>query len=209
MSLLTWNFNKNFIYVIIYWILEIIYHIIFAKNSKFLKMTKDYIQNEFIFVILCNILDLLSGFFILYSKCASKSKKIENENIRAKSQSELSSVKSDNPNKKFCMKLIIVAILDYISRSSTWISYAITKVESKIISHSLQKNIKLTLDIIMRYIFSVFILNVIVYKHRIFSMVTISIVLAILIINDIILMSLDTSINMTLEKLFILLPLNH
>ena len=59
----------------------------------------------------------------------------------------------------------------------------------------------------MRYIFSVFILKVIVYKHRIFSMVTISIGLAILIINDIILMSLDTSINMTLEKLFILLPL--
>ena len=50
------------------------------------------------------------------------------------------------------MKLIIVAILDYISRSSTWISYAITKVESKIISHTLQKNIKLTLDIIMRYL---------------------------------------------------------
>ena len=105
------------------------------------------------------------------------------------------------------MKLIIVAILDYISRSSTWISYAIIKVESKIISHTLQKNIKLTLDIIMRYIFSVFILKVIVYKHRIFSMVTIIIGLAILIINDIILMSLDTSINMTLEKLFILLPL--
>ena len=77
MSLLTWNFNKNFIYVIIYWILEIIYQIIFTKNSKFLKMTKDYIQNEFIFVILCNILDLLSGFFILYSKCESKSKKLK------------------------------------------------------------------------------------------------------------------------------------
>ena len=69
--------------------------------------------------------------FLFYIVNVRLNQKIENENIRAKSQSELSSVKLDNPNKKFYMKLIIVAILDYISRSSTWISYAITKVESK------------------------------------------------------------------------------
>ena len=40
----------------------------------------------------------------------------------------------------------------------------------------------------MRYIFSVFILKIIVFKHRIFSMIAIGIGFAILIINDIILM---------------------
>ena len=54
-------------------------------------------------------------------------------------------------------------------------SYAITKVESKKMLHSLQKNIKIALDIIKRYIFSVFILKIIVFKHHIFSMITIGI----------------------------------
>ena len=54
-------------------------------------------------------------------------------------------------------------------------SYAITKVESKKISQSLQKNIKIALDKIMWYIFSVFILKIIVYKHRILSMITIGV----------------------------------
>ena len=39
----------------------------------------------------------------------------------------------------------------------------------------------------MRYIFSVFILKIVIYKHRIFSLITIGISFAILIINDTIL----------------------
>ena len=55
----------------------------------------------------------------------------------------------------------------------------------------------------MRYIFSVFILKIVVYKYRIFSMITISIGLAIFIINDILLMFFDNSNNYNISKTFI------
>ena len=201
MSLITLNFDKNFIYVIIYWILEIIYRIIFYEREEFFKITKDIIHDEYLFVILLNIADLLSGFLVLYMKCSSKSKKKEDEKNeeRKKSQSSLSELiyeKLETKIKKtFYKKLIIITVLDYISRSSIWLSYAITKVDPKKISHTLQINITITLDVIMRYIFSVFILKIIVFKHRIFSMITIGIGFSILIINDIILMFLtETSI---------------
>ena len=117
-----------------------------------------------------------------------KKEKEKNEELKKK-PSELIYEKSETKVKKtFYTKLIIITVLDYISRSSIWISYAITKAKPKEISHTLQTNITITLDIIMRYIFSVFILKIIVFKHRIFSMIAIGIGFAILIINDIILM---------------------
>ena len=194
MSLLTWNFDKNFIYVIIYWALEIILRIFLILKEEYFKMSKNIVHNEYMFVIFLNIADLLSGFFVLYMKCASKSKnnKISNKKeARTQSEIEIDLIyeKSRTVLKKsFYKKLIIIVILDYISRSSFWISYAITGAESDKVSHTLQKNITITLDILMRYIFSVFILKVFVYKHRIFSMIIICIGFIILILNDLILM---------------------
>ena len=188
MSLITWNFDKNFIFVIIYWVLEIILRIgIYMKPDVF-KMAKDYVHNEYIIVMLNIISDLFAGFLVLYIKCASKSKKINNKALKTQSQSELIYTKLDKLKKNFYIKFIIIVVLDYISRSRAWISYAITKAISEEIFHSFKNNIKITLDIIMRYIFSIFILKIIVYKHRIFSMITIGIGFALLIINDILLM---------------------
>ena len=197
MSCLTWNCDKSFIYVIVYWVLELIHLGLFFEKEEFLQITESIVYDEYILIILLNIADLLSGFLVLYMKCSSKPKNIDNDNKkseRTESQSpqsevELIYVKSViTLNKNFYIKLVIITILDYISRSSFWMSYAITKANPKKVSHTLQKNITITLDIIMRYIFSVFILKIIVYKHRIFSMFIISIGFAILIINDIILM---------------------
>ena len=70
MSLLTWNFDKNFIYVIIYWALEIILRIFLNSKEEYFKMSKNIVHNEYMFVIFLNIADLLSGFFVLYMKCA-------------------------------------------------------------------------------------------------------------------------------------------
>ena len=199
MPFLTWNFDKSFIYVIIYWVLEIIYRAIFYEKEEFLRITTSIVHDEYIFVILLNIADLLSGFLVLYMKCASKSKKNEDDkNKSARTESQLQSEliyekASITINKNFFIKLIIICILDYISRSSYWISYAITKVDPTKVSHTLQTNFTISLDIIMRYIFSVFILKIVVYKHRIFSMITIGIGFAILIINDIILMLFSKS----------------
>lgn len=66
MALLTLNFNENFIYVLIYWILDLIYHLLNSLNEKFFEMTKDKVQNEYMLVILLNLSDLLSVFLVLY-----------------------------------------------------------------------------------------------------------------------------------------------
>ena len=55
----------------------------------------------------------------------------------------------------------------------------------------------------MRYIFSVFILKIVVYKHRTFSLITIGIGFVILIIDDIIFMSCDKSNKYDIPKTFI------
>ena len=94
--------------------------------------------------------------------------------------------------KNFYIKLIIIAILDYISRSSNWISYAITKVEKGKIDNAFQKNITVTFDIFIRYIFSFFILKFKMYKHRILSLIMSIIGFSLLIINDIILIKGDS-----------------
>ena len=77
MSLLTWNFDKHFIYVIIYWILEIIYRIFLSFKEYSFKITKKAVHDEYILIISAIIGDLFAGFLVLYSKCISKSKKKE------------------------------------------------------------------------------------------------------------------------------------
>ena len=67
MALLTLNFNENFIYILIYWILDLIYHLLNSLNEKFFEMTKDKVQNEYMLIILLNLSDLLSVFLVLYT----------------------------------------------------------------------------------------------------------------------------------------------
>ena len=188
MSLITWNFDKNFIYVLIYWILEISYRILLSLKRDLFKITKKTLHNEYIFVMLNNISDLLAGFLVLYTRCVTKSNKIKDETLRKQTQSELIYTKLVRIKKNFYIKFFIVVLLVYIGQSSLWISYAITKADPNKVSHSFKNNIKIALDIIMRYIFSVVILKVVGYKHRIFSMIIIGIGFILLITNDIILM---------------------
>ena len=185
MSLLTWNFDKHFIYVIIYWILEIIYRIFLSFKEYSFKITKKAVHDEYILIISSIIGDLFAGFLVLYSKCISKSKK--KEKLRTQNE-KLIYTKLDKLKKNFYIKLIIIIIIDYISRSSSWISYAITDVEPNEVSHAFKNTIKITLDIIMRYIYSAFILKIVVYKHRIFSMILIGLGLVLLITNNTLLM---------------------
>ena len=168
---------------------------------KYFKMTTDFVIDQYIALILINIADLLAIFLILYSKCATKSNKIETKGTKI--QSDLIYKKFDKLKKIFYIKLIVVAVLDYISHSSYWISYSITRATAGNFSTTLPKNIKIALDIIVRYILSVFILKIVVYKHRIFSMSTIGIGLAIFVINDILLIFLDESNHYEPSKTFI------
>ena len=80
--------------------------------------------------------------------------------------------------------MIIIGILDYISRSFFWIAYAITGAEEKKVCFIFEKDMVCTVDIIMRYIFSIFILKISVYKHGIVSIIMICVGFIILLTSD-------------------------
>ena len=132
-------------------------------------MSEDKVQNEYIFVIFLNVADLLSGFLVLYIKRASKKikrqeEKKENElNSESTTQIKLIYEEKEIPKKNYFKKLLVICVLDYISRCLYSISYAITGVKDEEIFHLLQKDMTITLDIFMRYVFSIFILKLVIY----------------------------------------------
>ena len=165
-------------------------------------MTNNIVHDRYI-IVLANIAsDLLAGFLVLYTKCVSKSNKKENEKLRKPSEI-LIYTKLDKLKKIFYAKLFIIVVLDYISKSSTWMSYAIIKVDPKEVSHTLKNNFKLTLDIIMRYIFSIFILKIEIYNHRIFSLIIIGLGLALFLICDNLWIFYDKKSNYRIDKTYL------
>ena len=216
MAFITLNFDKNFIYVIIYWILEIAFRMVLRFKKEYFKMfgkdkqkdkydIKDEVKNEYIFVILLNIADLLSIFLVIYIKYSSKG---EREKLKLKSEDK---IKEENDgvesktskktliyekaittlSKTFYKKLIIIVILDYISQ-----------VDPEKVSHTFQKNITLTFDIFIRYAFSYYMLKVVIYKHRIFSIIMIVIGFALLIINDVLIMKDNEYVKLSGDELY-------
>ena len=155
-------------------------------------MSEDKVQNEYKFIIFLNVADLLSGFLVLYIKRASKKikrqeEKKENElNSESTTQIELIYEEKEIPKKNYFKKLLVICVLDYISRCLYSISYAITGVKDEEIFHLLQKDMTITLDIFMRYVFSIFILKFVIYRHSIVSIIMIGFGFIILLITDII-----------------------
>ena len=198
MSLLSFNYDAHFIYAIIYWILEIIIRILMYTNWEYFQMSDDNVQNEYLYVIISNIGDLLSGFLVLYTKYSTKSKNPETRTLsKTNSQIELIYEDTENyKNQKFIRKMIIIGILEYISRSLYWMAYAITKAKREEVSHQLQKDLLNTVDIFMRYIFSIFILKVVFHKHRLFSIYLIGGSFIVLLISDFFYVGLDEKLNL-------------
>lgn len=198
MSLLSFNYDAHFIYAIIYWILEIIIRILMYTNWEYFQMSDDNVQNEYLYVIISNIGDLLSGFLVLYTKYSTKSKNPETRTLsKTNSQIELIYEDTENyKNQKFIRKMIIIGILEYISRSLYWMAYAITKAKREEVSHQLQKDLLNTVDIFMRYIFSIFILKVVFHKHRLFSIYLIAGSFIVLLISDFFYVGLNEKLNL-------------
>ena len=81
MPFLTFNYNKNLNYAIIYWVLEIITRIIMYLKRDFFQIVENDSFNEYLFVIMVNISDLLAGFLVLYIKLSLKKKKLKTKMI--------------------------------------------------------------------------------------------------------------------------------
>ena len=75
MSILSFNWDKHFIYAIIYWILEIgVRLVMYLKWKEYFKMSESEVQNEYIYIILLTIADLFAIFLVLYIKYSLKKK---------------------------------------------------------------------------------------------------------------------------------------
>ena len=190
MSWLTFNCNKDFIYILIYWILEISFRIVFNLKEDYFQIGNNEVENEYMLVIFSNIGDLFSGFLVIYTHYSIKSIN-EKEKKEVKEEDNKIALIYEQPNpgtkKNFTRNLIIIAVLEFISRSNYWLAYAITGAKGTEISHILQKDMTYSLDILMRYIFSIFLLKIKIYRHHKFSLITIFIGILILISSDVIL----------------------
>lgn len=195
MVCITFNYNKNLIYAIVYWVLEIITRIlIFFKWDYFEIITNNEAVNEYIYLILLNISDLLAGFLVLYIHFSLKKKQenesTENQLIRSETGTEVEliteEVKYHNKVNKSKIKLIIICLLDYLNRSAFFIFYQSYKgSKHDDISHKAQKDIITYLDIIARYVFSIIFFKTKVFKHHKFAIFILLISFIILIPTDI------------------------
>ena len=201
MSLLTFNYNKNLIYAIIYWVLEMITRTLFYMKWEWFKIAKTDNINEYFYVTMENISDLSAGFLVLYIKYSLKKKKVEdtknndnnndnNDNISMsyKRIKIIEGVANIEPrSKSFIYKIIAICCLNYLNQSTFFIFYQIFQNANHYnISHKVQKDIIIHLDIIARYLFSIIILKTKVFKHHKLAIFTILIGFIILFPTDII-----------------------
>ena len=200
MSIISFNWDKHFLYAIIYWVLEICIRLVMYERWDLFSMSNSDVQNEYIYVVLLTISDLFAAFLVLYIKCSFK--KEQNKIKKADTDVELiydSSANEINNSKNLIIRMIIVSASTYFSRSLYWISYGITGAKNNNYSNQLQKDVVNTLDIIMRYIFSIFILHIIIHRHRVVSMAGIFVGFLFLIPADIILLNIKFAENMRLS----------
>jgi hypothetical protein len=121
MSFISFNYNKNLIYAIIYWTLEIIHRtFMYLGWNKYYNIVINDAINEYIYVILLNISDLLAGLLVIYINCAMKKKgTIENlENtINNPSASNLNIISGKGikvpKSQFFIFKLILICLLSF------------------------------------------------------------------------------------------------
>ena len=183
-SFISLDYNKHFLYVILCWIVEIIYRVLFMCFTDYFSITKDIVINYYSLAILSNVGDLLSGFLILYVKHISKGRR---DDQTKKEEKKIKKAKKSLIRKK----LLIVSILEYLGHSFHWIAYAIMNTipnyDDFNVLHILSKDILCTVDVCMRFIFSVFILKNTIYQHGKLSILMILFGFAFLLITDFIL----------------------
>ena len=211
MRFLTFNWDKNLIYIAIYWIFEIAFHLVRRINKEYFVISKHKVQNEYILVIFSNFSDLLSGFLFLYTYISSRSQR-KTEEVKTINKDNRLIHEDPAPSinfPKLIKIIIIISLLEYISCSFYWIAYAITSAKSEDIAHLFQKDLNLSFDIFMRYIFSIFILKITLFKHKKCSLIIMGIGFVLLIVTDILMIFIiknNFDLRLTFYYIGIVLP---
>ena len=197
MSFLTFNCDKSIIYIIVYWIIEITYLTLLWLKGSYFSLFQSNIQSEYMLFILLNFGDLLSGFLVVYIKLVSKSKQVKDDSMSNNNKNQLIYVEYENLHIKISYKkLLIIILLDYLSRSILWIAYAflsLTDYNEREISHHTKNDLITAVDIIIRYIIAIFIIKNILYRHKTLSILMIGIGLIILLVTDFLILGYYTN----------------
>ena len=123
MSFLSLNCDKQFLYVIVYWVLEITFILIKRFEPDYFVVFEDSAKNEYILALFATLSDLLSVILIIYTKIASKSSRIiedkENNNVNEITGKNTLIYVGLKPilKKNFIKKAILLSFNSFISRS--------------------------------------------------------------------------------------------
>ena len=119
MSILSFNWDKHFIYAIIYWFLEISVRLVMYLKWEFFRMSKDSdVQNEYIYVVLLTIADLLGIILVLYIKFSFKTQQSKIKNEKDDFKGKLIYEEQElNKSNNLMLKSIIICVSTYLSRS--------------------------------------------------------------------------------------------
>jgi hypothetical protein len=183
MSIISFTCDKNYIYVLIYYIFELgrsILENFESKNKRDINNIIFNIDSQYIQIILFIFADLLFFPFVIYTKCAADTQLINNNPVSSKL-------------KKIISYIILISILDLLSRSVYFLFFIFIYIKGEDIIENLPKRYNmdyiLALDIFFRYLFSKIILKTKIYKHHKVSIIICIIGFVLLIANDCIFIS--------------------
>ena len=200
MSFLTINCNISFIYVLIYWLLEIFVRLIMYYKWEYFKISDDAAETEYMFLIYPSISKLFSGILIIYINCVvSKKSGYKNKNkVKLIYKNPIG-----KKTKYYYLKLLFISFLEILSYSFYFIFFLFMKGENENISSKTAKDVFTLLDIIIRYILSIIILKIKIFKHHIWSIFAIIIGFFLIVPFDICDVYFEEEINNVVASIYI------
>jgi hypothetical protein len=203
--------DKNYIYIIAYWIAEIVMILcqsIFADNFQ---LSEGYIEDEFINLFCIIIADLFAGFCVLFTVCSSKKKKDKKQLRKKKSKHEIELIHRNLIKEKHSKKigtLLCISIMHLISISTYFVFYLLIKfkdTESSEILPKYQIDWVIGIDFFIRHALSRIILRTRLYKHHGLSLINLGIGFLGMTILDIIYMFLGKIDIKTIVYIFLMI----
>ena len=171
------KFKKGYLYIFIYWILEVALSFLKNKYSEDYKLTSKKSENEYFTVISNVVADLLAGFLVLITKCTMSSPDNLYHRERSNNNIGMHLIHNDivsQIHEKSIFYVILISILHLISVSAYFIFYLIFNVKhndnSKVLENY-QIDWLIGIDITTRHFFSRIILKNKIYKHHIFALI--------------------------------------
>lgn len=167
-QLIRFHCKSNFLYVIIYWGLEIIYRLIRYQKKDWFQLTESDAENEYLYIIFLSISDFLSVSIVIYHCCRSKKVKYDSK---------------INRREKY-LKFIYQFILDLLARFAYYIFYKIFELNNDEVSPKIAHDIIIFVDVGMRFIFYNSLINGEIFLHKICSIYSVLFIYILLIVMD-------------------------